>query len=645
MKLLHIDIETYSPVDLLKAGAYKYAEHPQARKLIVAVRVHGDSEVFVWDELNTFRENDTVESLIGTAIRNNWKFAAHNAQFEAAFFPKIPLDRWICTAAMCRIANIPASLEKAAQYLKLPLDAQKDNAGKALIKKFSIAGVKPASDPDGFRQFGEYCRQDVIAESAVYDKLMEYGFDSLETDWTTKTGWELDKRINALGIPVNVDTAQRVLGVVSGVTDAIQGKFRALTGLNVTQRDATLRWVKDRGYPFNDLTAASVKKALELDELHPEVREALELRQRASFAAVKKLDSIVACACSDGKVRGSLLFHGASTGRWAGRLIQPQNFKRPTISDSKGAYQMLKDGADADEIELVYGDTLEVVSSCIRHFIDSGGSGFLDADYSSIEARGVCWLAGQDDAVRQFRNGADRYKVMASMIFGVPIGMVTSAQRFIGKQVVLGCGYGMGVNKFYENSKAVADAFGIPINVTQALAEKAVYTWRKAHPQVVKWWKQLDDVARKVIIIGERQWTECGSVAMRSLPTSWARYLQIRLPSGRVLSYPRARINSQGEIVYHGQISGKAAWGDVKLYGGKIAENVTQAVAWDLMVHGVSVAVEAGFDVFMLVHDQALAHADGGSLDEFIRCLTTLPEWAFGFPLASEGVACEVYGK
>lgn len=661
--MIHLDFETTSPADLIKVGAYRYASEPGAKILCLAVGDHDEDEILTWSILEPVKGNRAILRL-KEAISAGESIVAHNAQFELPIleycghgidlFAQPALSQWICTAAMCRIAAIPASLEKAAEFLKLGDMLQKDKDGKRLIRKFCITGTDPASDPEDFAKLVEYCAQDVRVEKAVYDQLASQGV-TLDSHPILQQAWELDKLINHRGIPINMDAAAHAQGLVDEATRRAQDGFSRITGgLSANQRDKTLSWLKERGYPCDTLTAADVRNAMadtSWAEGNPEALDALLYRQQVSYAAVKKVRSMLDCACPHGMVRGSLMFYGASTGRWAGRLIQPQNFKRPTIKDTKGAYSMICEHYDLDDLQICYGDALEVISSCVRHFIHpQDGRRILDADYSAIEARLVCWLAGQDDAVNDYQQGVDRYKVMASLVFGVPVAKITGDQRFIGKTAILGCGYGMGPARFFDQTKQMAEAIGITgIKVTEPLAKKAVSAWRTKHDKVVKLWHRIDDCVREAISISGR-WVQINDkLACRCKGTPWANYLQVRLPSGRCINYPNPKISLTGEITYYGAVAGKAAWGQGKTYGASILENITQGAAWDLMVNGTQQATQAGYEVFSLIHDQALAYSDeskaNDGLDGFIAALKTLPPWAKGLPLGAEGSVGEFYSK
>jgi len=418
--MIHIDFETYSEADLKKVGAFKYAEHPSTRILMVAV-AEETGPVFLWDAYNGTGDAEALDLL----RRAEGRVYAHNAQFEEAIanmrmwedlgIEPYQQGQWFCTAAMCRRAGLPYSLSKAGAALGLPVDQAKDRRGMALIRKFSTPGKKgrilPEDDPDNWALFCEYCRQDVVAEREIHRRLKTFDFPKHGLVADT---WALDKEINTRGMPIDLKATREAIRVVHAYEKALSERFRALTGLNPTQTAKVLEWARRRGYEADNLQGATIKEEADKD-YSEDLKEALAIRRDLSFAATKKLTRMRDCACSDGRVRGTLLYYGAGTGRWSAKMIQSQNFKRPTIKDTGCVLRMLKED-NGDDIEMLWGNPMEAISSTIRHFIALPDGQIYDADYASIEARIVCWLAGQTDALTEYRAGIDRYKRMASVL-------------------------------------------------------------------------------------------------------------------------------------------------------------------------------------------------------------------------------------
>jgi DNA polymerase len=627
---------------------------------------------------------------------------AHNAQFEMAIThyrwakdvgTKPPLPKqWRCTATMARLAALPASLEKVGEALRL--DILKDKDGSRLIKRFSVphnvhkskqmvmgttVRVLPIDDPEDFRKFGEYCLQDVRTEQEVHRKLSAF-----ELRGALEQAFMFDSELNDRGLPINVRALRNARRIVQDAARDLATEFRSITGLNHSQTVAVQQWLSQRGYPYDNLQANSVEDALsntnwsllhqrmlvQVDncigddepipvEFHQEIRHraapvvrALELHSQLSFAAVKKIDAMLACDCGDGYVRGTLRFYGANTGRWSGQLIQPQNFKRPTIEDTAGAYQMICDGCSRWDLEAMYGDPIEVVASCIRHFIQPhDGAGFLDADYAAIEARIVCWLADQHNALDEYRAGKDRYVTMAAAIYNKHPEHVTKHERWVGKQAVLGCGFSMWVDAF----QAQCAKYGV--SMEYEACETAVLTYRKVHNRVESLWEEFENAARAAIV-QPGKWFQAGSkVKFAVTKSAGIKYLVMLMPSGRRIVYPHVAIEQVkrrfksgtrmvDQITFWGPIPGKAFWGRISTYGGKLVENATQGTAFDLMAHGSCTAEARGFELVTLIHDQALAKAGKGkTVVDFCAALCDTPAWAAGLPLVAEGSLVPYYRK
>lgn len=677
MKVYHLDFETFSRADLKKVGAWRYAKDPSAEVLCLSVQ-EGDGSPLLWVPGDIARrvswvdplENMEAEDMLHSMSEDKESLVyAHNAPFEYAVwqsimtrygFARLLPQQMRCTALMARRACIPHSLEKCGAYLGL--DAQKDAAGKTLIRKFCVMQKPdkhhlgewrrmPWDEPGLFRQMCKYCIQDTRVEAEVHKKLYLFELRGMPLHTFHNT-----LRVNETGFPVDLSALHHTIALVETKLHEIEEEFMQLTGgIAPTQVKALLPWLRERGYQGNNLQASTMDEELEDDadesedkvpwatSMHPDARRALELRKEMSFAAVKKLYAMVNCAGpDDNRVRGTLIDHGASTGRWSSSLVQQQNLKRPTISDSVGAFKMLRHGKSTEFIELVHGSLLEVVSSCVRHFINDGEEPMDTVDYAAVEARIVCWLAGQADALLEFASGVDRYKVMASRIFRTTVESITKDQRFVGKQTVLGCGFGMGATKFSGTCAQLGQS------VDDELAELAVTIFRASHEQVVRLWYSLEAAAKNAINNPNQEFKASGGkLSCFSSTTAGKRFLFLKLPSGRLLSYPEPSIDADGGITFYGQLPAKAVWGRVSTYGGKLVENATQAVAADCMAVGLHNAVQTGHQVCMLVHDEAvrLTRGCGLSREHFEHCLTNMPPWARGLPLAVEGETVECYKK
>jgi len=692
--IYHIDYETKSPVDIKSLGHYRYAEEAQILMFAIA---KNDEEPLLWvheDYLAALPEdhsNDPAWELLAEAVMHGELIYAHNAAFEIAIshycmerdigLEPPTLDVWRCTASMALKAALPSSLAKCGEALQL--EQQKYSRGSTLMKMFSIPNKKtgeydnPIDKPEEFQEYCHYCIEDVKTEQAIHKALKAFELKGVDLD-----SFQLYMNINHRGLPVDTDTLEIAAGIIKEAEHIMATEFKEITGLTHNQRDKLLFWMAERGYPFDNMQAANVRTAINnVDDWceDPECFRALHLKQQLSFAAFKKIKTMRECACSDGRVRGSLQWYGAHTGRGSGRLIQPQNFKRPTIKGTEEIYGMLREGMlDRETMEAEYGNPLEVVSSCIRHFIhaENGGT-FLDADYSSIEARVVCWLAGQQDALEEYHNGDDSYIKMAVKIFNCSEAEQiarkeageSTMERFVGKQSVLGCSYQMGVPRFLET----CEKFGFTIpsdqverymratgldyeqsekNIKLDLSETAVCGYRDKYYKVTELWSTMEKAAKDAIRNPGVVYPAGPKVRFQVTQAAGMDYLLMALPSGRCIVYPRPilapRDNGRGEqIKYWSKIPGKMIYGHVATYGGKLVENATQGCAADVMSSGSAVAEERGYKIATLIHDEALVFKTDPSqnIDDLCEALTTLPSWADGLPVAAEGFETPYYKK
>lgn len=662
----HLDFETYSACDIA-LGAYRYASDPSTRILFAAIS-KGDDPIHLWDSRAPEKSVEALALLFEMASSDDLIYA-HNAQFEAAVcmylfestfnYPCPEIHRWRCTASMCRRAAIPFSLAGAAEFLNLK--HKKMGAGKGLIKLFSmptprsnntqttVDGVKMSMD-EAWQLFGEYCVRDVEVERDLHAKLKPF-----EMKGMTLEGFLLDMRMNALGIPVNPSALNKALALMADYNGVLEEQFATLTGLKPSQTAAVLAWLVERGYPEDNLQAETMERCLEQPgRMSAEATTALTIRSLMSFAATKKIPTMLEAACADWRVRGAFMWAGAlRTHRWAGRIIQPQNFKRPTIKQTDLAYRMIANGCSYEQLEVLWGSPLEVVASCIRHFIQEPDHDILDADFANIEARITPWLCGQEDMLDEFRRGEDVYITTAASIFGCAEEDVTKDQRFVGKQATLACQFQVSWSKF----QSMCADYGR--DLSDEVCKLAVFKYRKKRGAIVAAWRLFSDAA-VAAIKDPGTWHKAGKVSF--IYGSWGAFkaLTMRLPSGHMLFYPSAwlkktvieaeviRENEEGELVtesisfttdqinFWGPIPNSVKWGWNQTYGGKLVENATQAVGGDFMTHGMIKADERGYQIFATIHDQALAIYRPDHLqtrEDFRKALCTLPDWASDFPL------------
>lgn len=685
MSTYHLDYETRSRADLKKVGAARYASDPSTRILMFAI-AQDEEEPLLW--LNPVfgvpcPTNDRAMALLTAALNDPLSLIyAHNAPFEIAVSQyRMLLDlkltppdlaKWRCTAALARKAGIRASLANAGDDLNLP--QLKFGYGFQLIKRFSIPQkdgqfIEPKDDAPAFLEFGRYCVQDVRSERELHRALKPF-----ELKGATLESFLFDLRMNQRGFPVNVPALRHAQTIIEEMQGRVSAEFTKLTGLEPTQRAKIKKLLEVKyGIKLPNMQGETLDKhisyhedAEEADELADSIEELLgsqadlnaegkrvmELYRMTSFTAVSKVKTMLDCACDDWRVRGMFAWYGAGTGRWSAQKVQPHNFKKPTLKDADGVYQMIVNGCSADEIEMVYGNPLEAVANCIRNFIhdvdpndyalgpiDDIGEPIFDVDYSAIEARIVAWLANEEWRLKVFRTHGKIYEASASEMFRIPMQQVTKAIRQKGKVAELALGYQGAVN-------AMKKMGALKMGLKEEELPDLVKLWRKASPNIVAAWYELESCAINAVQSPGSKFSACdGKISFRCGKLAGIPYLLMQLPSGRVIAYPHPRITDEDGFTYYGQIPGTAKWGRVNLYGGKILENATQGIAADIMGGGSVNAEKAGFEIFMLVHDQALAHAQPGRLQEFIAALTKLPDWATGLPLTADGEEAPYYRK
>ena len=678
MSSYNLDFETRSRADLKKVGAYRYACDPSTRILMFAI-ARDDGEPALWMNPALFPwANGVALALLDEALADAGSLLwAHDAEFERAVsryrmkldIGRTPpaIERWRCTAALARKAGLRPSLANVGEDLNL--GQKKWGEGYQLIRTFSIPQkdtgefIEPRDEPEKFAKFGFYCQLDVKSEREVHQRLKPFELKTGALDT-----FLFDARMNDRGLPLNIKALRHAQTIIESVQARVTAEFKALTGLEVTQRDKVKKYLIGLGLKLANMQSKTTDDVIAYHEDEEDEDETLELPENptetaiaalrlyklVSYAAIKKVKTMLDCACPDGFARGMYLYHGAGTGRWAAKHIQPMNMKKPTIPDAAGVYAMLCAGCSEQDIEELYGNPLEAIANCIRNFIHDTSAPMFDADYSSVEARIICWLAGQEDILKIHRAAdawkgpkelkPDVYKTMAQEVYGVPASKVTGEQRDLGKRLELGCGFGMWWVKF---QKTCWDLYRV--RVSDELAERGVLAYRGSHGRVVSFWADCDNAMRSAVLHHGQRFFAGTLISFEVRSVSGLEYLLMRLPSGRIIAYPHPKVEilegqDRENVTYYGQIPGTAKWGRVSLWPGKCAENAVQAVAADLIAHGSVTAERRGFTIWGLVHDQAIARA-AGKLDDFVAALTELPAWAAGLPLKAEGKLAPFYQK
>lgn len=648
MKKLSIDIETFSDIDLIKCGVYKYADSPAFEILLFAYSID-DGEINIIDLVN----GEELPEEIAEAIKSDTVIkTAFNAQFERVCLSKylglpegeyLNPQSWYCTAVQAAELSLPSSLADVGAALGL--ERQKMTDGKELIKYFCVP-CKPTKSngsrtrnmpwnaPEKWALFKEYCKRDVDVERQIAEKLKKYPLSKSEHDL-----YVLDQNINDRGVLVDLELARQAVKLNSIQTAVATEQAYTLTGLENPNSVAQLKaWLTENGVEIDSLSKKAV--AALADETDGDIQEMLHLRLLMSKTSVKKYEAVMRSVCRDNRVRGMMRFCGASrTGRWSGQILQVQNLPQNHLPDLTLARDIVKEG-DFEMLDMTFGNVPNVLSELIRTvLIPKQNHRFIVADFSAIEARVLSWLAGEQWRLDTFRNGGDIYCASASQMFRVPVEKhgVNGHLRQKGKISELACGYGGSVGAL-KNMGAVE--MGVPEDELQGL----INDWRNANPHIVKLWTEVGNTAMKAI-------KEKTIVSLGKLVFMYERgILFIRLPSGRRLSYIKPRIGTNrfgGDSITYMGVGESKKWERLETFGGKLVENIVQAIARDLLASAMMNVANAGYDIVFHVHDEIIAEVpDGqGSVDEMCMLMSINPDWADGIPLSADGYECEYYRK
>ena len=648
MQTLSIDIETYSSVDLSEAGVYRYTEAPDFEVLLIGysfdggpVQVHDCTSPHSWPA-------EFLHALVDPNVQKR----AWNANFERtclarALEEEMPPEQWSDTMIVALECGLPGSLAGAGAALGLPEDQLKDPVGKSLVQYFSkpcrptkANGGRtrnlPAHDLEKWALYQRYNKQDVVTEMAIRKALEPFTLPSSE-QWL----WELDQRINDYGVRIDVPMVEGIVRFDGQNRQRLQEEAREITGLDNPNSLAQLKpWLQKKGLPLNQVTKDTVAAALSLKYIPDDVRRVLEVRQALGKTSTAKYSTMLDAVCSDGRLRGLLQFYGASrTGRWAGRLVQVQNLARNSLPDLDLARDLAKAG-DFDLLDTLFGEPAFVFSELVRTaFVPSQGCQFVVSDFSAIEARVVAWLAGEEWVLDAFRAGKDIYCETASMMYHVPVVKhgENADLRQKGKIATLACGYGGGVGAM----KAMDRGGSIPEEELQSVVDQ----WRQANPKIVKLWRKCESAARTAI---EEHRTVKASKLLSF--THRGGHLFIRLPSGRSLCYWRARITDDGQLVYMGTNQTTRQWMETETWGGKLVENIVQAVARDCLAEAMDRVNALGLRIVMHIHDEMVVdvplHLQPEAVLEKVNAEMGRPiPWAPDLPLKGDGYVCDFYKK
>lgn len=651
MRTLSIDIETYSDLDIKKVGVYRYVDSANFEILLFAYAFDNE-EVKVIDLVN---DEELPKEVIEALIDNKVIKSAFNANFERTAISKflninLKPNEWSCTMIKALTLGLPGSLDSVSKALKFNEDKQKMKEGKALIQYFCkpCKATKvnrgrtrnlPIHDMEKWNKFKEYCKQDVVVEREIRNKLSKYKTTEREIKL-----WYLDQRINDTGIKVDTELIENAIECDKRYTEKLTKEAIKITGLNNPNSPAQLKkWLSDKvGFEITSLTKESIPEILKQVDDENVVR-ILELRKLMSKTSIKKYEAMKLAKGNDNRVRGLLQFYGANrTGRWAGRLVQVQNLPQNHIEDLDLARNLLKEG-DFDLIELLYDSVPDVLSQLIRTaFIPSEGHRFIVSDFSAIEARVIAWLAGEKWRLDVFNSHGKIYEASASQMFKIPIENIKkgSELRQKGKLAELSNGYGGSVG-------ALISMGAIKMGLKEEELQPIVTAWRNANPNITKFWWDVDKAAKKAI--KDRTIVEIQH-GIKFIYNPGV--LFIELPSSRRLSYLRPKIEphttfSGDKITYEGMEQTSKQWKRIDTYGPKLVENIVQATARDCLREAMFNVTDAGYSIVMHVHDELVIDVDkkGGSLEEVNSIMGKEISWAKGLPLKADGYECDYYKK
>lgn len=661
MKELAIDIETYSGFDLSECGVYRYVEHPDFRVLLFAYSVDG-GPVGVVDFANGERLPEELfwalsdPSVVKTAFNASFERVCLSEWLRRSSFntwgERLDPEQWDCTMVAAARCGLPLSLAQCGEVLGLDgRDEGKMKEGRALIRKFSVPNRKgertlPGDDPEAWEVFKAYCKRDVEVEQAVRRSVTRFE----QPEWEKRLYW-IDQRINDRGVLIDRRLVECADRLADEYTASLLEEAKRITGLENPNSPAQLKaWLKEKA----GVDVPSLNKS-EMDGIeakvgrHSTAAKVLSLRREMGKTSVKKYAAMLDCVCGDGRIHGLLQYYGAArTGRWAGRLVQVQNLPQNHLKDLDEARRLVKAG-DLDEFTLNYGNPTQVLSELIRTaFVAGEGKEFHVCDFSAIEARVVAWIAGEEWVLDVFRRGGDIYCSTASKMFGVVVEKhgINSHLRPKGKIAALALGYGGGV-------PALDAMGGQRMGLTQEEEAGIVSRWRAANPRIVRLWAIVENAAKRAILTG------LDTVVNRGITFGYrSGCLTVKLPSGRRLVYPRARVQNVEKtkferttvaeaVTYEGTNQTTKKWGRLETYGGKLVENIVQATARDILAEVMFRAERADIPIVFHVHDEIIAEADPREtkLEDVERIFGEPIPWADGLPLKGAGYTTPYYLK
>ena len=655
-KNLFIDVETYSSVDIKESGAYKYIESPDFEILIIGYALD-DGPVKIVD---LAQGEEMPEEFEEALLDPDCVKVAHNAVFERLSFKHIgynvPAEQWYCTSVKAAYCGLPLSLDEVSKALNLT--DKKLDTGKALIKYFScpckatrVNGMRtrnyPEHAPEKWEMYKEYNKYDVLAEREIFKRLEAYIVPDIE-----RKMYVLDQNINDRGILVDMELAESAIAVDNTYTSILTQHAQQLTGLENPNSPVQIRqWVeKTTGCVVMSLSKETMPDLMKEFADYPDVIELLNIRKKLSKTSIKKYYAMLNCAMKDHRVRGTFQFYGANrTGRWAGRLLQLQNLSKNHIPHIEVPREMIR-ARDWESVEMMYDDVADILSQLVRTaLIASPGKVFSVADFSAIEARVISWLANEKWRMDVFRGDGKIYEATGAKMFNVPISAITKGSVLRDKSKISELALG------YEGSLGALKRMGgehMGLSDTEMMS--LVRKWRSANPAIVDMWKEIDEASKEAVRYQRPVSCTCRNIIFDCN----GEFMTIQLPSGRKLFYygPKFKDKKIGRstmptrvLCYQGVVQETKQWGEIDTYGGKLTENIVQAISRDLLGNSMLNLEANDYHPVCHIHDEVLCEVPEENAqayyEEMASIMGTPPEWASDLPLRADGYTTPFYLK
>lgn len=655
-KNLFIDVETYSSVDIKESGAYKYIESPDFEILIIGYALDDGSVKIV----DLAQGEEMPEEFEEALLDPDCVKVAHNAVFERLSFKRIgynvPAEQWYCTSVKAAYCGLPLSLDEVSKALNLT--DKKLDTGKALIKYFScpckatrVNDMRtrnyPEHAPEKWEMYKEYNKYDVLAEREIFKRLEAYIIPDIE-----RKMYVLDQNINDRGILVDMELAESAIAVDNTYTSILTQHAQQLTGLENPNSPVQIRqWIeKATGCVVMSLSKETMPDLMKEFADYPDVIELLNIRKKLSKTSIKKYYAMLNCAMKDHRVRGTFQFYGANrTGRWAGRLLQLQNLSKNHISRIEVPREMIR-ARDWESVEMMYDDVADILSQLVRTaLIASPGKVFSVADFSAIEARVISWLANEKWRMDVFRGDGKIYEATGAKMFNVPISAITKGSVLRDKSKISELALG------YEGSLGALKRMGgerMGLSDTEMMS--LVRKWRLANPAIVDMWKEIDEASKEAVRYQRPVSCTCRNIIFDCN----GEFMTIQLPSGRKLFYygPKFKDKKIGRstmptqvLCYQGVVQETKQWGEIDTYGGKLTENIVQAISRDLLGNSMLNLEANDYHPVCHIHDEVLCEVPEENAqayyEEMASIMGTPPEWASDLPLRADGYTTPFYLK